>query len=273
VNRIPQAARSAAWLALALVFLFPMIWMAASSFKSSNVEIFSHPFSLPHQISFANYQKAVRQGNMGSYFINSLWVTGLSAAAVVCFGAWAGFALSKARFPMRKLWLALFFVGMVLPVQSYLIPLMSLLERLGVHDSLWALILPYTAQSLPVAILLFVAFFSALPAELEEAAKLDGVRTARFYFSILLPVARPAVATIVVITCLNTWNEFLMAMLFIVDPAMKTLPVGMIAFEQAHNTDYPALLAGLSLISVPTLLVYAIFNRQVIRGVIAGAVK
>jgi len=273
MNRISPMAKSAAWIALAMLFLFPMVWMTASSFKSSNVEIFSHPFSLPHGISLANYQKAVRQGNMGSYFINSLWVTGLSAAAVVCFGAWAGFALSKARFPLRKLWLALFFVGMILPVQSYLIPLTRLLESLGVHDSLWALILPYTAQNLPVAILLFVAFFAALPVELEEAARLDGVRTARFYFSILLPVARPAVATIVVITCLNTWNEFLMAMLFIVDPAMKTLPVGMIAFEQAHNTDYPALLAGLSLISVPTLLVYAIFNRQVIRGVIAGAVK
>ena len=265
--------KTLAWTHLALVFLYPMLWMTLSSFKSSNVEIFGHPFSLPHQISLANYRKAVRQGHMGAYFINSLWVTGLSAAAVVCFGAWAGFALSKARFPFRKFWLALFFIGMILPVQSYLIPLTGLLEMLGVHDSLWALILPYTAQNLPVAILLFTAFFVSLPAELEEAAKLDGVRTARFYFSILLPVARPAVATIVAITCLNTWNEFLMAMLFIVDPAMKTLPVGMIAFEQAHNTDYPALLAGLSLISVPTLLVYAIFNKQVIRGVIAGAVK
>src|SRR5438093_826196 len=160
--------KTLAWALLALVFLYPMLWMALSSFKSSNVEIFGHPFSLPHQISLTNYQKAVRQGHLGAYFINSLWVTGLSAAAVVCFGAWAGFALSKARFPFRKFWLAL---------------------------------------------------------------------------------------------------------LFIVDPAMKTLPVGMIAFEQAHNTDYPALLAGLSLISVPTLLVYAIFNKQVIRGVIAGAVK
>jgi len=265
--------RTVAWALVALAVFFPMLWMVLSGFKSSNVEIFGHPFSLPHQIGFTNYQKAIRQGNMGSYFINSLWVTGLSAAAVVCFGAWAGFALSKARFPLRKVWLALFFVGMILPVQSYLIPLIGLLGQLGIHDSLWALILPYTAQNLPVAILLFAAFFAALPVELEEAAKLDGVRTGRFYFSILLPVAKPAVATIVVITCLNTWNEFLMAMLFIVDPAMKTLPVGMIAFEQAHNTDYPALLAGLSLISVPTLLIYAIFNRQVIRGVIAGAVK
>src|SRR5262249_30641650 len=228
---------------------------------------------LPRQIHFANYQKAIRQGNMGSCFINSLWVTGLSAAGVVCFGAWAGYALSKARFPLRRFWLALFFIGMILPVQAYLIPLTDVLQPLGLHDSLWALILPYTAQTLPIAILLFAAYFASLPPELEEAARIDGVRTGRFYFSILLPVAKPAVATIIVISCLNTWNEFLMAMLFIVDPEMETLPAGLIAFEQAHNTDYPALLAGLSLISVPTLLVYAIFNRQVIRGVIAGAVK
>src|SRR3989449_9758054 len=273
MSRTVPYLRTTAWLLLALLFLYPLLWMALSSFKSSNAEIFGQPFSLPHQIRFANYQKAIRQGNMGSCFINSLWVTGLTAFAVVCFGAWAGFALSKARFPLRKFWLALFFIGMILPVQSYLIPLMRLLEQLGIHDSLWALLLSYTAQSLPVAVLLFAAFFASLPVELEEAARLDGVRTARFYFSILLPVAKPAVATIVVISCLNTWNEFLMAMLFIVDPGMKTLPVGMIAFEQSHNTDYPALLAGLSLISLPLLLLYGIFNRQIIRGAIAGAVK
>ena len=228
--------KTVAWTLLGLLFLYPMLWMASSSFKSSNLEIFGHPFSLPHQIGFANYQKAIHQGHMGSYFINSLWVTGLSAIAVVCFGAWAGFALGKARFPLRRFCLALFFAGMILPVQAYLIPLIGLLEKFGIHDSLWALILPYTAQSLPVAILLFAAFFASLPAELEEAAKLDGVRTARFYFTILLPVARPAVVTVGVITCLNTWNEFLMAMLFIVDPGMKTLPVGIAAFTPVNGT-------------------------------------
>lgn len=275
VGRSSNHARLAGfvWLLLAGLMLYPMIWMVMSSFKSSNLEIFGHPFSLPGQIDFGNYQKAIRQGNMGSYFINSLWVTGLSAVAVICFGAWAGFAMSKPRFPWRKLWFTLFLVGMVLPVQAYIIPLIDLLQLVGIHDSLWALILPYTAQTLPVAILLFAAYFSSLPIELEEAARLDGVSTARYYFQILLPVAKPAAATVFVISVLNTWNEFLMAMLFIVDPRMKTLPVGMIAFEQSHNTDYPALLAGLALISVPTLLAYAIFNRQVIRGVVAGAVK
>jgi len=266
-------AKQVLWLALALAMLYPLLWMVVSSFKGSNVEIFDQPFALPRQISFANYAKAIRQGNMGEYFMNSLLVTAMSAAAVVVFGAWAGFALSKRRFPFRKLWLALFFVGMILPVQAYIIPLIGLLEAFRLHDSLWALILPYTAQTLPVAVFLLAAYFQAVPVELEEAAKLDGVRTLRFYFSILLPVAKPAIATVTVISCLNTWNEFLMALLFIFDPRLKTLPVGMIAFEQAHNTDYPALLAGLALISVPTLLVYALFNKQVIRGVVAGAVK
>lgn len=268
-----RRARPIAWLLLATFFLLPVLWMVMSSFKSSNIAIFDRPFSPPARITLDNYVKALHEGNLGSCFINSLWVTGLSALFVVCFGAWAGFALSKTLFPFRRFWLILFFVGMILPVQSFLIPLVDVLNALGIHDSLWALILPYSAQTLPVAILLFAAYFQALPVELEEAARLDGVTTARFYFSILLPVARPAVATVVVISCLNTWNEFLMAMLFIVDPRMKTLPVGMIAFEQAHNTDYPALLAGLSLIAVPTLVAYALFNQQVIRGVTAGTVK
>ena len=272
-RRWREGVKNLGWGLFALIMLYPLLWMVMSSLKGSNVEIFDQPFSWPNRIHFSNYQKAVQQGNMGSYFINSAWVTGLSVLFVVAFGAWAGFALSKARFPGRKLWFGLFFTGMILPVQAYLIPLIHLLERLGLHDSLWAMILPYTAQSLPVAILLFAAFFASLPAELEEAARMDGVSTFRFYLSILLPVAKPAVATVVVITCLNTWNEFLMALLFVVNPAMKTLPVGMIAFEQSHNTDYPALLAGLSLISVPTLVAYALFNQQVIRGVMSGTVK
>ena len=264
---------AALWLLLAGLMLYPVIWLVLNSLKSSNQAIFEHPFGLPQQINFANYQKAIHEGRMGDYFVNSLWVTGLSAWATVLLGAWAGFALSKTTFPLRRFWLALFFIGMILPVQAFLIPLMVVLEKLHIHDSLWALILPYTAQNLSVSVLLLTAFFRALPPELEEAAKLDGVRTLRFYFSILLPVAKPAVATVVVISCLNTWNESLMALLFIVDPRLKTLPAGMIAFEQSHNTDYPALLAGLALIAVPTLLAYAICNKQVIRGVIAGTVK
>ena len=273
----PRAVRRLAgtilWGVLAAAMLAPVGWMLLSSLKGSNIEIFGHPLALPRNWHLRNYVEAVRAGRMADHFVNSLWVTGLSVAGTVYLGLWAGFALSKPAFPARRLWMALLLVGMILPVQAYLIPLTGLLSGIGIHDSLWALILPYTAQSLPVAILLFSAYFAGFPSELEDAARIDGVGTLRFYTSILLPAAWPVAATVTVLTCLNTWNEFLLAMLFIVDPAMKTLPVGMIAFEQSHNTNYPALLAGLSLISLPTLLVYAVFNRQVIRGVMAGTVK
>jgi raffinose/stachyose/melibiose transport system permease protein len=274
MRRSPRPAISnVLWLALAALWLFPLGWTIISSFKTSNVAIFDRPFELPDGITFANYQQAIRAGDLDDYFINSIWVTGLSVTFTVLFGMWAGHVLARHGFPGRRFWLTLFFVGMILPVQSFIIPLGDLLQVLGVHDSLWGLILPYTAQSLPVAILLFSAYFLGLPAELTEAARMDGVSTPRFYFQILLPAAKPAVATVAVLTVLNTWNEFLMALLFIVDPAMRTLPVGMIAFEQAHNTNYPALLAGLSIMAVPALVAYAIFNRQVIQGVTSGAVK
>ena len=267
-NRIGRFLKPGALIALACVTLFPLFWMVLSSFKTSNIAVFDEPFALPNQISLENYETAIREGRMGDYFINSMWVTTISAGATVLLGAWAGFALSKRAFPFRKLWMFLFFIGIILPVQSYLIPLVDVLQWLGIHDSLWALIFPYTAQTLPIAVLLFAAYFRELPVELEEVAKLEGVRTARYYFAILLPLAKPAAATVVVISCLNTWNEFLMALLFIVDPAMKTLPVGMIAFEAAHNTDYPSLLAGLSLISFPALIAYAVFHRHVHEGVV-----
>lgn len=261
------------WALAALATLFPVVWMILGSLKRSNQELFEHPFGLPQQLAWGNYLQAIREGRMVDNLVNSLIVVVLTVGLTVFLAVWAGYALSKLNFPGRKLWLALFFVGMILPVQATLFPLIGLLQRLGLHDSLWALVLAYASQSLPPAVWLLAAYFQSVPPDLEEAARIDGVGTLRFYTTILLPIAKPGVATVVVITCLNTWNEFLLAMLLILDPLKKTLPVGMMAFEAAHNTFYPALLAGLTLISVPTLLVYAIFNRHVMRGMVAGAVK
>ncbi len=261
------------WALAALTTLFPVAWMMLGSLKHSNQELFEHPFGLPRQLAWGNYLQAIREGRMADNLINSLIVVVITVALTVVLAVWAGYALSKTTFPGRRLWLGLFSIGMILPVQATLFPLMGLLQRLGLHDSLWALVLAYTSQSLPTAVWLLAAYFQSIPVDLEEAARIDGVSTLRFYATILLPIAKPGVATVIVITCLNTWNEFLLAMLLILDPLKKTLPVGMMAFEAAHNTFYPALLAGLTLISVPTLLVYALFNRHVMRGMVAGAVK
>ena len=261
------------WILGAIACLFPVVWMFMGSLKKTNQELYDHPFAWPQSWAWENYAQAIREGRMGNYLINSLLVVALSVLGTVVLGVWTGYALGKRDFPGRTLWLGAILLGTLLPVQATLFPLIRILQSLGLHDSLWALILAYIAQSLPPAIWLLAAYFQAIPRDLEEAARIDGASTWRFYTSILFPIAKPAIATVIVITCLNTWNEFLLAMLLVLDPMKKTLPVGMITFEAAHSTFYPALLAGLTLISVPTLLIYALFNRHVMRGMVAGAVK
>ena len=273
MTHLAKMVKRVLWVAAALAVLYPLLWTFLNSFKATNLEIFEHPFSWPAHGTFSNYGRAMVAGNLSSFFVNSILVTALSTAAVVAFGAWAGFTLGRGRIAFRYCWLGLFMVAAALPVQAFLIPLIDWVERLGLYNSLWGLVLSYAAQGLPLAILLFAGFFEALPKEFEEIARLDGVSTGRFYLRILLPAARPAVATVGMLTALSCWNEFLLALLIITDPALKTVPAGMIAFEQVHNTDYPALLAGLTLASFPVLVAYWIFNRQIIRGVVAGAVK
>jgi raffinose/stachyose/melibiose transport system permease protein len=247
---------------LALAMLTPLLWALLGSLKPSNLEVFERPFALPSSVTWENYARAIDEGQMASYLANSILVTTITAGLVVLLGALAGYPLSKRRLPGQGIFTAVFVVGMVLPVESYLLPLGRLLNLLGLHDSLWALILPYTAQNLPLAILLFSAYFKTLPPELEEAALLEGASRLRFVLQILLPVSRPVVATVAVLTALTAWNEFLLALLFVFDPARKTLTVGMVAFQQSHSTDFPALLAGLSLISLGSLLIYIVFKSM-----------
>ena len=263
----------AALVAGALVMLSPLLWAALASLKPTNQELFAHPFALPARPTLRNLQRALEEGQLGAYAVNSLLVTGLSVTLVSGLGLFAGYSLSRRDTPLRAPLLALFALGAALPVEAYLIPLGSLLSALGVHDSLWALILPYTASNLPLAVLLCAAWCSGLPRELEEAALLDGVSTARFYLEIVLPVSRPVVATVAALTALACWNELLLALLLVQDPARRTVPAGLVAFQHAHGTDYPALLAGLTLISLVSLLAYVVFNRQVVSGVAEGAVK
>lgn len=261
------------WLLFAAVMFYPVFWMIWCSLKGSNLELFEHPWRWPQTIHLENYRRAWTEGRLAQYLINSIWVTSLTCLAVATMGMATGWAMSRRRIPGSLFWYMLFILGLILPIQAYLIPLIDWVEWLGVHDSLWALILPYTAQSLPIGVLLFAAYYRSLPGEMEEASRMEGASTWQFYVRVLWPLSRPVTGTVVVLTCLHTWNEFLMALLLIVDPSRRTLPVGLIAFEQAHRTDYPVLLAALTLISVPSLLVYAWYHRQIIRGVIAGSVK
>lgn len=257
---------------ISIYCFFPMIWMIYSSFKD-NMSIFKTPFALPEMLSFHNWQEAWRIGKISIYAGNSLFVTSISAVSVLLFSSMAAYAFSRIPFKGKNTMLSLLVFGLFIPVQSYFIAQNSIINFLDLGDSFFSLILPYIAMGLSLAIYILKEYFSAIPAEVEESAMIDGASRYRIFFSIMLPMVAPGIATAGVFTTLSAWNEFLLALLYIQDPMMKTLTVGMYAFSGQHSTDYAMLFSGLSIITIPMLIVYFLFNKVIVSGMIEGAVK
>ena len=169
--------------------------------------------------------------------------------------------------------MALITLGLILPLQSYFIAQNALFDTLGIKDTRMALILPYTAMGLPLSIWLFRAYIQNLPKEVFEAARVDGAGDLRVYQTILLPMLKPGIATVAVFTTLTAWNEFLLALVYIQNDDLKTIPTGLLTFSTRYSTNYQLLFAALTIVTIPMIIVYIIFNRKVIEGLTEGAVK
>jgi raffinose/stachyose/melibiose transport system permease protein len=263
---------SAALMALAVAFFFPMVWMVLSSFKTDRA-IFSSPFALPEGIDLSRWAEAWQVGNLGRYALNSAIVTGASVSLILVIGAAAAFAFSRYRFPGRRLAMGLFALGLLLPLQSYFIAQSNLFTQLAITDTRWALIIPYTAMGLPLAVYLLKVYLDGLPEELFEAARIDGASDGRIFRSLALPLLRPGLATVAIFSALAAWNEFLLALLYIQDDELKTIPTGLLAFSSRHQTDYALLFAALSIVTLPMIVIYIAFNRHIVDGITAGSVK
>jgi raffinose/stachyose/melibiose transport system permease protein len=257
---------------LALLFFIPLIWMVLSSFKT-NTEIFTTPFSLPTQIDFTQWAVAWDVGNISRYALNSVIVTTVSVLAILGLSSAAAFAFSRYRFRGAGLMLALLSLGLILPLQSYFIAQSTMFTQLELTDTYWALIIPYTAMGLPLATYLLKVYLDALPEELFEAARIDGAGDFRIYTVLALPLLKPGLATVAVFSALSSWNEFLLALLYIQDDALKTIPTGLLAFSSRYVTDYSLLFSALSIITLPMIAVYITFNRQITEGITAGSLK
>jgi raffinose/stachyose/melibiose transport system permease protein len=269
---VPGLLVSAALLLLALVFFFPMIWMVLSSFKT-NAAIFQTPFALPTSIDLGHWAKAWEVGQIGQYALNSAIVTAISVALILGMGAAAAFAFSRYRFRGRSALLSLFALGLLLPLQSYFIAQSRLFTDLAITDTRQALIIPYTAMGLPLAIYLLKVYLDALPEELWDAARIDGAGDLRVFRSLALPLLRPGLATVAIFSALSAWNEFLLALLYIQDDTLKTIPTGLLAFSTRYVTDYSLLFSALSIVTLPMIAVYVAFNRHIVEGITAGSVK
>jgi len=257
---------------LALAYIVPLIWMVLSSFKT-NTAIFSTPFALPTHIDLTRWATAWDIGNLGRYALNSILITTVSVLAILGVSSAAAFAFSRYRFRGSGLMLGLLSLGLILPLQSYFIAQSTMFTDLELTDTYWALIIPYTAMGVPLATYLLKVYLDALPEELFEAARIDGAGDLRIYAMLALPLLKPGLATVAVFSALSCWNEFLLALLYIQDDALRTIPTGLLAFSTRYVTDYSLLFAALSIITLPMIAIYVVFNRQITEGITAGSLK
>lgn len=261
-----------AFLVIGIVFMFPMFWMVLSSFKT-NRDIFRYPFGLPQAIDLGRWVEAWEVGRIGRYALNSAIVTGVSVTLILLFAAAAAFAFSRYRFRGRTVVMGLFALGLLLPLQAYFIAQSKVFSQVGLTDSLLALIVPYTAMGLPLATYLLKVYLDALPDELFDAARIDGAGELRMFLEVALPLLRPGLATVAIFSALACWNEFLLALLYIQSDEIKTIPTGLLAFSSRYVTDYSLLFSALSIVTIPMVVIYIVFNRQIVEGITAGSVK
>lgn len=257
-----------------LVILYPFLFVLFSSVKTSNQEIAANPFGLPGAIQWENYVNAWVNAKISTYFLNSLYIGILSACLTILFAAMMAFAISRMRYNrMSALLFQLVLLGMLIPNNALLLPIYGMMRQLDILDTHLALIVPYTANAIPFSVIIMTAFMRSLPGEIEEAAVMDGLRPAGLFAKIIIPLTIPAIVTIFIINFLGNWNEFLLANYFLSDDALKTLPVGMVGFRDAYNTNYAQMSAGIVFSVLPVIIIYAILQEKIIEGVTAGSVK
>jgi raffinose/stachyose/melibiose transport system permease protein len=271
-RRLTRWLAGAAMVLLAAVFFFPMVWMVPSSFKTDRA-IFASPFALPETIDFGVWVEAWEVGHLGQYALNSAIVTGVSVTLILVVGSAAAYAFSRYRFRGRGLAMGLIALGLLLPLQSYFIAQSNLFTQLEITDTRWALIIPYTAMGLPLAVYLLKVYLDGLPEELFDAARIDGAGDGRIFRQLVFPLLRPGLATVAIFSALAAWNEFLLALLYIQDDELKTIPTGLLAFSSRYQTDYSMLFAALSIVTIPMIIIYIVFNRHIVDGITAGSVK
>jgi len=258
---------------IAVVQFFPLYWLVSFSLKN-NAEIFAgNIIGLPESFRFSNYSAAIANGEILRYFLNSVFVTFSTVVVSSVLAAMAAYAIVRMEWKLSKLTLILFLTGLMIPLHAVLLPLFVLLRDLDLLNSYLALLLPYSAFSLPVAIFIFSGFLESIPREMEEAAFIDGASIYRTFFSIILPMLKPAIATVAIFTFLSNWNELMFAVTFISDKAFKTLPVGIRAFVSQYSTDWGPIGASMVIAVLPTIIIYALLSKQVQESFRAAGIK
>lgn len=254
--------------------IFPLIWMFLSSLKQKR-EFNADIMGIPKNPSFSNY-KAIMTNKDYRIFesvANSFRTTLISVALIIVFGFIVGYILARIKFKGNRFLNLIFLMGLLIPIHSLLVPIYVVFNNTKLGNQWFTLIIPYVAFGLPVAIFLVQGFVKAIPIELEEAAAIDGSGFSRTLFSIIMPICKPILSTIAIVQVFSCWNEFSFALVLMKDRRLWTVPLAMTQFTGQFSSDYTKIMAAMLLTMLPIIVFYFVFSKQIIKGMVAGAVK
>lgn len=250
---------------------YPFVYMFATSLKSQS-DFFQHPTSILDLTGFANYGLVFDLG-IDRYFLNSILISCITVPGVILLSAMISYPIVRTKFRLNRPIFYLFLAGMMIPLHTTLIPVYVLSRQLGLYDTLWALIGPYIAFSMPISVIVLTQFIHEVPRELDEAAVVDGASPSRLFWSVLFPLLTPAIATIGIYNFIHIWNEFVFGLILITTPERMTLPLGLRAFYGEFMVNVPGIMAALTLGTLPLLITYFSAQEKVVSGLATGAIK
>ena len=258
----------------AVTVIFPMIWMIYSSFKTDQ-ELFFSPWAAPAELQWDNFARAWTKAHVGDYLLNTLIVVVPALLLTLIISAMAAYVLARFEFVGRRFLFYMFLSGMLFPVFLALVPLFNLVNQLKMLNTFHGLIIVYIAYSLPFTIFFLTGFFKTLPTEIEESAIMDGANPYQVFFKVMLPMASPGLISMGIFNFLGMWNQYVLPLVLISDESKYMLSQGLafMLFKQFYENDWSALFAALTIIMVPTLIVYITFQKQIQDGITTGALK
>lgn len=257
---------------LSLVVIIPFFWLVISSFKS-NEEFITYASFFPKKFTFKNYVDAWFQVKLYKAFINSALISVGATLLTSCITAMAAYVFARMKFKGSNLLYALLMTGLLVPSTSIFVPSMTVTKILGLYDTRSILVLIYTAIMCPMGLFILRGFIAAIPREIEDAAEIDGCGYARKFLQVVLPLIKPGLVTVATFTFINSWSEFMFAVLLTSSEAVRTLQVAASFFKEQFISNYTAQYAATIMISIPSLVLFLLFQKHVISGLTSGAVK
>ncbi|MDO5573560.1 MAG: carbohydrate ABC transporter permease [bacterium] len=257
---------------LSITCIFPVLWLLYSSVKT-DAEFTISPSALPTKIHFDNFVNAFKRANFGTFTFNSLFNSLVSLALVLFLSFILGYVLSRYRFRGRNFIYGVLMVSMMIPVYALIVPVFIQEKNMGLLNTRFALIPVYVALELPTSVFLVDGYLKSISIDLEDAASIDGAGMLRTMFTIMMPLCKPILSTIIILTFMHVWNEFAFAQVLLTDEGIKTIPIGLTYFTSQYSTSYTLLLSALAMATIPVIVIYLFFYNKIMEGMMAGAIK